>query len=97
MIVLVKLDFHGNNVSLRRKNLRNVVTIVMNKVIYYLKKEDPYDEFAVCPKCKTMIVMDFDENQLRYDLKDIFKVDLVSHIDKAWHILNKFVLKSERI
>ena len=39
MIVLVKLDFHGNNVSLRRKNLRNVVTIVMNKVIYYLKKK----------------------------------------------------------
>lgn len=61
-----------------------------------LEKEDPYDGFAVCPKCKTMIVMDFDDSQEIYNLKDIFKVDLVSHIDKAWHILNKLVLKSEK-
>lgn len=29
-------------------------------------------------------------------MQDIFKVNLVSHIDKAWHILNKLVLKSEK-
>ena len=61
-----------------------------------LEKEEPYSEFAICPKCKAIIAIDFDTQQATYNLQDIFKVNLVSHIDKAWHILNKLVLKSEK-